>query len=134
MKIISSSSLFGYKSAYWTNDKTLNPTSPLYQQKDAKYPAFSTASFNMMRMCTNTYQSNDIGSNCVTHAFKQTYNSAQAFFSQGYLRDPLLDQEGIYSAFGVQGHKNCGMQVCERSSRNVLEVFAGLKYLLFSPF
>merc|ERR1711981_437007 len=36
MKIISSSATFGFSSAYWTNAKTLNPTSPVPEEKDAK--------------------------------------------------------------------------------------------------
>ena len=114
MKIISGST-FGYKSAYWQNDQTLNPTSPVTDTKtNAKYGAFNDHPFNMLRMCVGSPKSNSAGTNCVTHKFKKTYNSAKTFFSGGYLRDATLDQTEIESAFDASksGRKNCGMQVC----------------------
>merc|ERR1712048_472283 len=105
MKIISTGTTFGYSSKYWTDSRTLNPTSPLSQQKDAKYPAFMTTPFSMIRMC--------IGGptiNCVHHTFDKVFKSARDLFSAGYIRDSQVDQTGIERAFGVKGHKACGMQ------------------------
>merc|ERR1719379_44710 len=112
MKIMSGST-FGYKSAYWQNDQTLNPTSPVTDTKtNAKYGAFNDHPFNMLRMCVGSPTSNSAGTNCVTHKFKKTYNSAKTFFSGGYLRDATLDQTEIESAFDAakSGRKKRGMQ------------------------
>ena len=119
MKIISSSSLFGYKSAYWTNTKTLNPKSPLSQQKDAKYPAFNTFAFSSIRLCIGSPDQN-----CVDHSFNKEYSSARALFSAGYIRDPTLKQEGFDDAFGVKGQRKCGMQVLFWGYNRPIDVFS----------
>ena len=107
MKIVTSGSRFGYKSAYWTNTKTLNPKSFWGKLEDAKYPGYMTQPFKTIRMCIGQPDAN-----CVYHTFKKTYSSARALFSAGYVRDPNLDQEGFRSAFAVKGQRACGMQVC----------------------
>ena len=126
MKIMSGST-FGWKSAYWTNDATLNPSSPVTQTStNAKYGAFNTAPFNMLRMCVGSPKSNAAGTNCVTHKLAKTYNSARTFFAGGYVRDATLDQEQIESAFASagSGRKSCGMQVyarpCRRCDRDIV--------------
>ena len=106
MKIISASTVFGYNSKYWTDSKTLNPDSPISEAKDAKYHTFSSVPFHTIRMCVGS-----MSSNCVVHSFPRTYNSARELFSSGYVRDATLDQEGFYQAYGVVGHRECGMQV-----------------------
>ena len=106
MKIITAGTLFGYNSEYWTNVKTLNSDSPISEMKDAKYQAFSSAPFQTIRMCVGSPSGN-----CVIHSFPRTYSSAMELFKSGYVRDATLDQEGMYKAFGVVGHKECGMQV-----------------------
>ena len=118
MKIISASTVFGFNSKYWTNTDTLNPDSPISEAKDAKYHAFSNAPFRTIRMCVGS-----VSSNCVVHSFAKTYDSAMQLFKSGYVRDATLDQEGIYKAFGVVGHKECGMQVkCSTNTPNVYYV------------
>jgi len=106
MKIISTGTTFGYSSSYWTNSKTLNPTIAVSQTtKDAKYPAFNKTPFSMLRMCIGAPDKN-----CVHHTFKKVYKSARDLFNSGYIRDPQVDQKGIERAFGVKGHRACGMQ------------------------
>merc|ERR1712151_1429378 len=106
MKIISMGTTFGFSSKYWTDDRTLNPTSSLSELKDAKYPAFNTQSFNSIRMCIDDYRA----TKCVYHTFTRIYNSARDLFASGYIRDPKVDQKGIEKTFGAKGHKACGMQ------------------------
>merc|ERR1712151_728212 len=106
MKIISMGTTFGFSSKYWTDDRTLNPTSSLSELKDAKYPAFNTQSFNSIRMCIDDYRA----TKCVYHTFTRIYNSARNLFNAGYIRDTQVDQKGIEKAFGAKGHKPCGMQ------------------------
>ena len=48
MKIMTN--VFGYNSKYWTDTKTLRPTSALEKKEDAKYAAFSTAPFSKIRL------------------------------------------------------------------------------------
>merc|ERR1712025_67462 len=105
MKIISTGTTFGYSSKYWTDSRTLNPTSPLSQKKDAKYPAFMKTPFSVIRMCIGAPTTN-----CVHHTFNKVYKSARDLFSAGYIRDSQVDQKGIERSFGVSGHKACGMQ------------------------
>merc|ERR1712151_910847 len=105
MKIISTGTTFGFSSKYWTDTRTLNPTSSLSQAKDAKYPAFMNKPFTMIRMCVGVPNKN-----CVIHTFKKAYKSARELFSAGYIRDTQVDQKGIELAFGAKGHKACGMQ------------------------
>ena len=106
MKIISAGTTFGYSSAYWTDTNTLNPTSPVSEEKDAKYSDYVNTPFSSLRMCVESPDSN-----CVYHKFSTVYSSARALFSAGYIKDTGLDQEGIESAFAVSGHKTCDMQV-----------------------
>merc|ERR1712176_1739789 len=96
MKIISSGTTFGYSSKYWTDSRTLNPTSSLTQAKDAKYPAFMKTPFSMIRMCVGAPDTN-----CVTHEFDKVYKSARDLFNAGYIRDTSVDQKGIERAFGA---------------------------------
>ena len=106
MKIITSSGVFGYNSAYWTTMKMLNSDSPIGELKDAKYRTFITKRFKSIRICVGKPSDN-----CVMHTFSKTYGSAQELFQSGYIRDGSLDQEGFEKAFGVKGQRKCGMQV-----------------------
>merc|ERR1719174_384229 len=53
MKIISTGTTFGFSSTYWTDGRTLNPTSAVTQAKDAKYAAFNQQRFDTIRMCVD---------------------------------------------------------------------------------
>merc|ERR1711934_141819 len=57
MKIISSGSIFGYNSKYWTNVHPYNPNSKLGELKDAKYTAFMTKAFKSIRICVGWFVS-----------------------------------------------------------------------------
>ena len=109
MKIMTNT--FGYDSKYWTDTKTLRPTSALEKKEDAKYPAFLNAPFSSIRVCVGQPTAKPASTNCVTHTFPVTYANAKTLFSSGYIRDPNLDQSGFEGAFAATGHKKCGMQV-----------------------
>jgi hypothetical protein len=86
---------FGFSSAYWTNDNTLNPTADEAAAGNAKYPAFTKTPFSKIRMCVGKPDTN-----CVEHKFTRDYANAKALFAAGYIRDTTLDQKGILKVFG----------------------------------
>jgi hypothetical protein len=106
--------LFTYDSAYWENTETLNPTSNLDQAEDAKYPAFMTATFNVIRMCVG-----GPATQCMDHRLGFTWNSAHDLFTAGDIRDESIDQGAWLSAFeaGNRGNVLCPMQKAGFNSR-----------------
>jgi len=139
---------FGFSSAYWTNDKTLNPTASKTKAGNAKYADFSKVPFSKIRMCVGKPDTN-----CVEHKFKRDYANAKALFAAGYIRDTTLDQKGILKAFGPKagayqkcppqrpgfniqckdGNKarwgyctNCQSQPCQNSDSNDADAAIGI--------
>ena len=84
MKIGSQTDKLGFSSALWTNGDLPNQNSPIQDSTDAKC------------MCIGCPESN-----CVTHKFSKSYDSAKALFSAGYIRDETVKRDEILKAFGV---------------------------------
>jgi len=139
---------FGFSSAYWTNDKTLNPTASGAAEGNAKYPAFTKVPFSKIRMCVGKPDTN-----CVEHKFNRDYANAKALFAADYIRDTTLDQTGILKVFGPKagayqkcppqrpgfniqcndGNKarwgyctNCQSQPCQNSDTNDADAAIGI--------
>jgi len=98
---------FGFSSAYWTDDRLLNPSDDEKAAGNAKYPAFTKTPFSKIKMCIDKPDSN-----CVEHKFNRDYANAKALFSAGYIRDATVDQKGFMKVFGPQkgAYQECPMQ------------------------
>lgn len=97
----------GFSSPYWTNFALLNEGSLDKEPQNAKYLAFLETSFNRITMCIDSPTGN-----CVTHTFGCMWTSARQLFSNGYIRDPNVDQAGILKAFAPRegDYRQCPMQ------------------------
>jgi len=107
MKVGTQTDKLGFSSALWTNDQLLNQNSPMQDSTDAKYAAYLNVPFKEIRMCIGSPESN-----CVTHKFSKSYDSAKALFSAGYIRDQTVKRDEILKAFGVTpgSYQDCPMQ------------------------
>jgi len=107
MKVGTQTDKLGFSSALWTNDQLLNENSPMQDSTDAKYAAYLNVPFKEIRMCIGSPESN-----CVTHQFSKSYDSAKALFSAGYIRDQTVKRDEILKAFGVTpgSYQDCPMQ------------------------
>ena len=86
---------FGFSSPYWTNNQLMNENSAITDQVNAKYSAFLNVPFQEIRICVG-----DVDSNCVSHTFDNVWSSAKELFNAGYVRDTLVDHNGILRVFG----------------------------------
>ena len=103
---ISQGGVLGYDSPLWGNSELLNPDSPEDRPDNAKYQAYLDVPFKRLRACVGTSNGQ-----CVYHSFDITWNSSQALFSAGYVRDASVDQAGLVQALGATPgtYRSCPM-------------------------
>ena len=95
MQIIEDST-FGFSSSYWTNDALLNENSAIDEKVNAKYTSFLSKSFNTIRMCSGS-----VDTNCVQYTFNDNiWNSAKELFNSGFQRATDQDQTRILQVYG----------------------------------
>ena len=92
---IAEDSVFGYNSPYWTNDVLLSENSSPLDNVNAKYAAFLNASFNTIRMCSGS-----VDTNCVSYTFNTTWDSARELFNSPFIRAADQNQDLILKVFG----------------------------------
>ena len=88
--------MFAYESSYWTDANTLNPHSTEADDSDdidAKLEAFMTEPVRWLKVCYKTLD------NCYTFDLDQTYASAQALFSWGYIPSSNMDKRAFTDVF-----------------------------------
>ena len=93
---IAEDSVFGYNSPYWTNDVLLNENSSPLDNVNAKYAAFLITSFNTIRMCSGS-----VDTNCVSYTFNTTWDSARELFDSPFIRAADQSQDLILKVFGA---------------------------------
>jgi hypothetical protein len=106
MKSVGDATL-GWSSAYWRDSETLNPSSPIDELVNAKYPSYMSRSFNAIRLCVETL------TNCYTHSMAETWDSALSLWgNDNFIRDTNIDQAEILRIFGPTAgtYQDCGMQ------------------------
>lgn len=99
--------LLEYDNPLWENTETLNPSSPVDEEIDAKYQTFMISRFNTIILCVGGPTER-----CITHPLQDTYESAHALFTAGFIRDTTIDQTTWLTNFEAGSAENvlCPMQ------------------------